>query len=1523
MQPAAPQISICPGCGRALEETSGGGLGCMVCLLRVGISGEDERDIGICADHGATETFEGDEHFGVYEIDRREDGSFYELGHGAMGVTYRATDTSLQRKVALKIIKLDVARGGTEARERFLREARAAAALRHENIATVFQFGIREETGQCFYAMELIEGETLEENVRRVGPLDARATIEIAEEVASALAAAEKRGLIHRDLKPSNLMLVEADHPDLVGRDRRARRETPRRVPTIKIIDFGLAKVLSAPADPTRLTHDGFVGTPAFASPEQFEHAALDARSDIYSLGVTLWFALTGKTPFAGHSVEEIHRARKTNALPLEQLKAAHVPSRLRSLLKSMLAFEPAARPSTHELAAQLQRCTAQASGKRRTRMALAAAAILILGASAFFVFHSLRTHPLPAESATSPAPSEKSIAVLPFQNRSEEKENAYFADAVQDEILTRLSKIADLKVISRTSTQHYKSAPGNLSEVARELGVAHILEGTVQKRRDAVRVNVQLIKAADDSHLWAETYDRKLTDIFGVESEIAKGIAESLQAKLTTTEKEALAVKPTNDSEAYDAYLRGLAFEARSRYPFLTGDLAREGIGFYERAVQLDPNFAAAWARLSRAHAFLYFGHADTTPASRRDAAKSALENAKRLEPNSPETLLALGYYQYHVLSDYGAAKTTFERVSRMLPNSSDVLLALARIARREGHWDQSVVYDEQALILDPRNRELLGDTSWNYTMLRQFPAALKVEDRVLDITPDNPTVIASKASIYQAEGNLQEAARLLAAINEQTPSVDTFLVKVTQLRLERNYREAGQLFQARSTEFHFDSDDEKAFYQLGFALVQRLAGGMAGAKITAEQTRKTLEPLYRDKSDDLFLTKLLSLSYALIGQKELALKLAERGVMLLPSAKNAVDGPAVEENLAVIQTMFGENSRAILTLTRLLQTPGNGWLRDTPITPALLRLDPIWDPLRADPAFQKLCEEKQTVAPDLVEKDAPDKSIAVLPFENLSHDREDSFFADGVQDDVLTKLAKIADLKVISRTSVMQYRGNQDLRHIAAALGVSHVLEGTVRRSNGKVHINAQLVDARTDTHVWAEEYDRDLNNVFAIEAELAQSIANQLRARVSASEDLAMQERSTSDLVAFDLYTRAKNLVLTASSRSTGRTDLLQAVDQLNQAIAHDPSFLQAYCQLASAHDHLYSLGFDRTPARLELANVAIQAAFRLRPDAGETHLARAENLYRGYLDYGGALADLEVARQSLPNDARILQLMGFIQRRQRRWQEATQNLERAVELDPRNTYTLQQMAWQYLFVRRYAEIKSLLAHVLAIEPNRVDTQVLLASVDFHWKADIRPFHQMIDSIRATNPSALSNITDAWLTCALAERDPVAATDAMEAAGENAFGDDTVQFSRTFFEGVIARMVKDEGKARSAFTAARAEQEKIIQAQPNYGPPLCVLGLIDAGLGRKQEALREGRRAVELLPMEKDSINGTRMIKYLAMIAAWVGDKDLACEQLASAIHHPTSPSYGDLKLLPFWDPLRGDPRFEQIVASLAPK
>jgi serine/threonine protein kinase/tetratricopeptide (TPR) repeat protein len=548
----------------------------------------------------------------------------------------------------------------------------------------------------------------------------------------------------------------------------------------------------------------------------------------------------------------------------------------------------------------------------------------------------------------------------------------------------------------------------------------------------------------------------------------------------------------------------------------------------------------------------------------------------------------------------------------------------------------------------------------------------------------------------------------------------------------------------------------------------------------------------------------------------------------------------------------------------------------------------------------------------------------IAVLPFENLSEQKEDGAFVDGVQDDVLTKLAKIADLKVISRTSVMDYRGKRNLRQIGNDLRVSHVLEGSVRRAGTHLRLNAQLIDTRSDMHVWAEQYDRDLDELFSIQSEIAQKVAERLNAKVTSAERLAIEEKPTTDLVAFELYSRANDVI---GAGLSWNADTLRAIDLLNQAVARDPSFFKAYCTLARVHDQVYFFSLDHTPARLALAEAAVEKAFRIRPNAGEAHLARAHHLYNGYLDYDGALAELEIARRSLPNNPRIFAVMGYIQRRQGRWEESMRNFERAIELDPRSLNTLGNIADSYGGARRYAEQKSTLDRMLTIAPNDVEAKAELAFVEVNWKADTGPLHQVIDEIRATNPAAMPQIdSHRWLLCALAERDVAAAKDVLLASEEFPLGQQAVNFTRPFVEGVIARMTNDEHNAHLAFTAARAKQEKTVQAEPNYGPAWCVLGVIDAALGQKEDALREGRHAVELLPVEKDPVNGMVMIKYLAMIAAWVGEKDLACEQLAIAVRCPISGmdlSYGELKLMPWWDPLRGDPCFEKIVASLAPK
>jgi TolB-like protein len=552
-------------------------------------------------------------------------------------------------------------------------------------------------------------------------------------------------------------------------------------------------------------------------------------------------------------------------------------------------------------------------------------------------------------------------------------------------------------------------------------------------------------------------------------------------------------------------------------------------------------------------------------------------------------------------------------------------------------------------------------------------------------------------------------------------------------------------------------------------------------------------------------------------------------------------------------------------------------------------------------------------------------DKSIAVLPFENFSSDKENAFFADGVQDDILTALSKVSDLKVISRTSVMSYAAgaNRNLREIAKALGVSYVLEGSVRRSDSQVRVSAQLIDARNDSHLWADTYDRNLSDVFAIQSDIAMAIVEQLRAKLSPSEKAAIEEKPTNDITAHDLYVRAK-LLNESSSYNAFRLDkLVQAASLLDQAVARDPKFLLAHCLLANTHGFIYFYGLDHTPARVALAEAAVNAAAQLRPDAGETHLARADLYYRCYLDYDRARPELAAARRVLPNNAQVLALTSFIDRRQSRWDTAVQNLEGALKLDPRNWYYLQQVALSYLFLRRYPEEIAALDKAIAILPNDIITRAARRNVDMEWKADTRPLRELIDSTKADNPAALASFDQYYLPLALYERNFADADHAIAIMPKQGLGADQVTLSVQFWEGLVARMRGDSAAAQTAFLAARSEVEKVLRDQPNYASALCTLGMLDAGLGRKDEAIAEGRRACELMPIAKDSINGIHMMEFLAVIYAWTGEKDLAIEQLKTVLAHPGIFTYGSLKLHPFWDPLRGDPRFDEIINSLAPK
>jgi len=553
-------------------------------------------------------------------------------------------------------------------------------------------------------------------------------------------------------------------------------------------------------------------------------------------------------------------------------------------------------------------------------------------------------------------------------------------------------------------------------------------------------------------------------------------------------------------------------------------------------------------------------------------------------------------------------------------------------------------------------------------------------------------------------------------------------------------------------------------------------------------------------------------------------------------------------------------------------------------------------------------------------------EKSIAVLPFENLSDEKENAYFTDGVQNEILTDLAKVADLKVISHTSVMVYKaGNpRNLGEIAQQLGVAHVLEGSVQRAGGKVRVNAQLIDARNDKHLWAKTYDRQLADVFAIETELAQTIAGELQAKLSTSEKAAIEEKPTQDLVAYEFYARAVSLIYNVQVPPVDAPEksLSEAVDLLNKAVARDPNFLLAYCQLAFAHDLVYADEIDHTPARLALAQSAIDSAFRLRPDSGEAHLALGWHLQ--YSEYDRARAELALAQQSLPNDPRVYELAGKIDRRQGRWADATHNLQRASELDPRNLPYLLNLAATYnLWLHDYEQYAKVMDRILALHPDDKPTRILRAFIEVDQRADTGPWRVAIEKILAEDPASAKDpfLTDQRFILALFDRDLDAAGVLATALSQRNSGGNP-ELGRDFWMGVVARLKGDETSARAALTRSLAEQKEEIR-NPDDVWLLSSLGLINAILGKKEEALSEGRRAIEMLPIVKNLTTDGYVKRYFAMICAWAGERELALEHLEVVARIPGGPSYGDLRLNPMWDPLRGDPRFEKIVASLAPK
>jgi TolB-like protein/Flp pilus assembly protein TadD len=1397
------------------------------------------------------------------------------IGAGGMGEVYLATDVVAGRKAALKLLPLRFT-GDAERLKRFQQEARAVVGLNHPNVVTVYEIG--EDKSIHYIASELIEGDTLRDRLAR-GPMPLSEALDVAIQVTSALAAAHQAGIVHRDIKPENIML----RPDGY----------------VKVLDFGIAKLaeqelpVTMPRDEALLLVEtnlgSILGTVRYMSPEQACGAQVDATTDIWSLGVVLYEVVTGHVPFTGNTPGEVMSAILEKEPPPLTRYVARAPPELQQIISKTLRKDRSQRcHSAHELLQALKDLGRKLEAKleraaaplwlRWTRSPAALVLVLTIAALALaFPFYWHR-------NLTTSASPDKSIAVLPWENLSEDKENAFFADGIHDELLSNLAKIKDLKVISRTSMTQYKSGTRrNLKEIAQQLGVGNVVEGSVRRSGDHVRVSVQLIDARTDRHLWGENYDRTLADSLALQGELATEIAATVGATLSPQEKARIEAKPTNNAAAYDAYLRGRAFRTGVAW----SENAESAIRSYQEAVKLDPNFTLAWAYLSCAQIGSYWLGNDPGNLAALAPAKDSLDHALALDPNLPETHLAVGYYRYYGQLDFSGALTEFQRAEQGLPNNVDILQALVLIQRRFGHWEEAIEAGRRAVELDPRNVVSSIVLAETYRCTRRFPEVLATADRILAQDPTNGSAIWMKASVFLAAGDLDAVQPLL--VNPSTLEILRGMVALFQ----RRYAVAIEILSKElATETDRDLRTKEKFL---LALSQQRAGDVTAARETYQNAAQELQRKLEKGASNAPLRADLGLAYAGLGEADSAIAEGQKATALQPSSKDSYEGPASEEAMARIYALMGDADHAIPILKRLLQIPYY-----LPITTGWLRLDPVWDQIRNDHRFQELAAENAPF---------PEKSIAVLPFENLSKDEENAYFAGGVQDEILTDLAKIAELKVISRTSVMQYKSGdlRNIREIGQQLGVAHVLEGTVQRMGNRVKVSAQLIDARTDAHLWGQTYDRDLTDVFALQSEIAATIANQLQAKLSAAESAAIAERPTTDLVAYAYYTKAQEIDIWSNWEGWEKS-ANQKVELLEKAVQRDPNFALAYCVLAKTQ-----LFLAHDPKHFELGKKAAEAALRVRPDLGEAHLELARYYFYAAIftdrnGYDRARDELTIARRKLPNNSEALLIAGKIDRCQNRWDSAVTNLRKATELDPRNAEAGYWRGMTYFEMRRYSEYEQLLTKDAA--SGNPWSQCWLARIKLA-QGDPVAAQSILDQV----PLDFRPAREVWwlrFDAAFYVRDYDAASRVIASTPGEWVDEAAVA------EGKVARARGDKQKALAAFATAREKTDAI------WGPRddidyLRAVSEIDAGLGRKDEAIRQAQRAVDLTPIAKDPLERTYAVGTLALIYAWTGERDRALEQLEIVAAIPAGPTYGDLRFNPCWDSLRGDKRFDKIVAA----
>ena len=877
-----------------------------------------------------------------------------------MGTTYRAIDTVLHRAVALKVIERSVAEHPA-ARARFLREARAAAQFQHPNVAAVSHYG--EQDGECFYAMELVEGETLEARVQRDGALPYPLALEIAGQVARALAAAEARGVIHRDLKPTNLMLA-------IPMDGSTPRDA---APTVKVIDFGLAKAVTAVDGAVATeTRGGFVGTPSFASPEQFEASGstrIDHRADIYSLGATLWYALAGRVPFTGRSLEEIH-ARQSDPLPTQQLSDRGVPKPVVALLASTLAVDPADRPqSARELLDALVRCKEEVAAlvrparyahQRRALMALTLLLVIAAAAGGAWWWR-LRADP---------APGQRTIAVLPFGNLSHDPADAFFTTGVQDEITANLAHVAALKVIDPSSTRGYPPGKRDVARIGQELGVGRLLEGEVRREGGKVHVRVTLIDVQHPDRPWTGVYDRQLADVFIVQSEITRAIADQLETPLTPDEKNAIDEPPTTDLVAYDFYLRA------GELPHTFTDAAtllktqEKAIALLEPAVARDPRFVLAWCALEDAHdtMFLYrnYGTPEQRSVDHRTLAETALENARRLRPDAGEVHLAAARHFMNANRDGAQARIEADLARRTLPNNAELDIVSGTVARGLGDGDAALRFFQSAVSLEPRNTDARSQLADTYLFLRRY------EESKREITALLTMLTPKDALAFRAVNALTDLARdanltpLRASVagwpaNTPDPSND---LRVLTVALFEHDADALTRTLAAAPEAKFISNG--CIHPRGWfeGLAARMRGDVEGARTAFAAARIDAEKaVLSDATNGLHLS-MLAMIDAGLGRTEDAVREGRHACELIPPEKSALRAPRVACNLAVVYAWTGQPDLAIAELQPLMNRPSGNSLVIQP-SYGDLSLNPVWDPLRGDQRFAALVAQLAPPSP------------------------------------------------------------------------------------------------------------------------------------------------------------------------------------------------------------------------------------------------------------------------------------------------------------------------------------------------------------------------------------------------------------------------------------------------------------------------------------------------------------------------------------------------------------------------------